>query len=143
MSEVTFPARLHRKTRVNFASMSAPTILLVEDETLTRVMLAEELQARGYTVIKAADADEALTLLSGDNSIDLLLTDVKMPRTLDGAELARTVGAAHPDMKVIVASGHIRLSDRARNDDAAFEKPYELEELFATVAELLETPKGG
>jgi CheY-like chemotaxis protein len=51
-------------------------------------MLAEELQARGYTVIEAADTDEALTLFSGDNSIDLLLTDVKMPGTLDGAELA-------------------------------------------------------
>lgn len=48
------------------------TVLIVEDETLTRLMLIGELEAHGHTVVEAADADEALLVLRGDKSIKLL-----------------------------------------------------------------------
>jgi len=61
-------------------------ILLVEDETLTRLMLAERFEALGHTVVEAAGADEALSLLRNGNAFDLLFTDIKMPGTIDGLE---------------------------------------------------------
>ena len=48
-----------------------PTVLLVEDETLTRLMLSAELEARGYRVIEAANADEAVLILGGNPSVKL------------------------------------------------------------------------
>jgi CheY-like chemotaxis protein len=57
------------------------TILLVEDETLTRLMLVEELESHGHTVIEAADADAALSVLRENTSVGLLFTDIKMPGT--------------------------------------------------------------
>ena len=71
------------------------TILLGGDETLTRLMLVDELQSHGTIVIEAADADEALAVLRANGSITLLFTDIKMPGTIDGLELARL---ARPDI---------------------------------------------
>jgi CheY-like chemotaxis protein len=119
---------------------SPVTILLVEDETLTRLMLIEELEGRGYTVIEAADADEALTILRADKSIRLLFTDMKMPGTISGLDLVRIARAEHPAVKVIIGSAHIGLSDWASEADAAFEKPYELKQVVAKILELIGSP---
>ena len=86
-------------------------MLVVEDETLTRLMLGAELEACGYRVIEAANADEALLILRGNPSVKLLFTDVNMPGVLDGLALAQLARAEHPGVKVIIASGHMRLSE--------------------------------
>jgi CheY-like chemotaxis protein len=62
------------------------TILIVEDETLTRLMLIGELETRGHTVVEAADADEALLVLRADQSIRLLFT-VTLPPSFIQREL--------------------------------------------------------
>ena len=113
------------------------TVLLVEDETLTRLMLIAALEAHGHSVVEAADADEALRLLRTDSSIRLLFTDIKMPGTIDGLALTRLVRAEHPGVKVIIASAHVGLSEWAREADEAFPKPFELEQVVASVNRLL------
>jgi signal transduction histidine kinase/CheY-like chemotaxis protein len=82
------------------------TILLVEDEpqvrSLTRTMLAR----LGYRVLEAESADEALRITSGhEGPLDLLLTDVVMPR-MSGTDLARHVQTARPGVRVLYMSGY-------------------------------------
>ncbi len=113
------------------------TILLVEDETLTRLMLIEELEAHGFGVIEAADADAALSVLREGSPVNLLFTDIKMPGTMDGLELTRLAHAECPNLKVIIASAHVGLAGWAAEADAAFEKPYDIALLIARIKQLL------
>src|SRR5262245_62435762 len=57
------------------------TILVVEDEVLVRLMIADELRQAGFVVLEAVNADEAMVVLSGPEAVDLLFTDVRMPGT--------------------------------------------------------------
>jgi len=70
----------------------SPTVLLVEDEVLVRMMLADQLREAGCTVVEASDADEALLLLRQNLvRIDLVISDVRMPGSMDGLGLARVI----------------------------------------------------
>ena len=80
-------------------------ILLVEDEWLIRVMIAEELVEGGFAVREAADSDEASALIAADPSaFTLLVTDIHMPGSLDGIGVARLLRAHCPDIPVIYAT---------------------------------------
>jgi CheY-like chemotaxis protein len=82
------------------------TILLVEDEEVVRRVAARALRNHGYTVIEARDGADALTVLSrARQEIDLLLTDVVMPR-MDGRTLAETIAKSHPATRVVYMSGY-------------------------------------
>jgi len=83
-----------------------PVVLLVEDEPLIRMMLAEELKDAGYHVLEAANGEEALLLLGARPDVAALVTDVRMPGDLDGFAVAREAAALHPGIAIIVASGH-------------------------------------
>ena len=84
----------------------AETILVVEDEEAVRRLTCRALEARGYTVLPAADADEALLLCEKHaGEIDLMITDVVMPQ-LSGREVARRAAALRPGMKVLFMSGY-------------------------------------
>jgi CheY-like chemotaxis protein len=80
-------------------------ILVVEDEILLRYPLAAWLRISGHDVLEAASADEAQIMLSSILTIDLVVTDVKMPGSLDGLQLTRSIRAAQPQIPVIVVSG--------------------------------------
>ena len=89
--------------------MSEPTsrrrILIVEDEFLIRMTLAECLADEEFDVVEAATGDEALATLASDAGIDLLLTDIQLPGGLDGVNLARSVREGRPDLPVIFVTG--------------------------------------
>jgi CheY-like chemotaxis protein len=119
------------------ASPRADTVLVVEDEVLVRFALAELLRNEGYAVIEAANADEALEVLATPEPIDLVLTDVNMPGSLDGVALGRHVRATRPALKVIVVSG-LTTPDHAKGvADAFLVKPYTPRDITMTVATLL------
>jgi len=81
-------------------------ILLVEDEALVRLFTSRILKVCGYDVIEAESGEEALEKVKGSESeIDLLLTDVVMPK-VGGGELAKTLKARHPGLKVVYMSGY-------------------------------------
>jgi two-component system cell cycle sensor histidine kinase/response regulator CckA len=81
-------------------------VLLVEDEDLVREMAHEMLETLGYTVMAARDGKDALEQVAGlEQEIDLLLTDVVMPR-MGGDELYQRLRAAHPALKVLFTSGY-------------------------------------
>jgi CheY-like chemotaxis protein len=78
----------------------------VEDEETVRRLTREVLKTQGYTVLEARDGVEALSIFEQrDGTIDLMLTDVVMPR-IGGAELARRVRSISPNMKVVCMSGY-------------------------------------
>jgi hypothetical protein len=118
------------------------TILLVEDEPAIRAMVAESLQHQGYSVLVAEDGLDALEQVEAfDGAIDLLLTDVVMPR-LGGMQLARQLHADFPALRVILTSGYVHggigeLSEFGQNV-IAIAKPYTPGEILAGVREMLD-----
>ena len=81
-------------------------VLIVEDDVLIRVLLADELRDAGLRVIEAANADEALSIFEAGAQVDLLFTDVQMPGSMDGVELARRIKTIHPALPIILTSGN-------------------------------------
>ena len=78
----------------------------------------------GYRVLEAADADEALRFLETNTGINLLFTDVSMPGSMSGADLARHVAERWPNVGIIVASGRSR-PDKLPLSTRFHDKPYE------------------
>lgn len=98
-------------------------VLLVEDEPLVRIIAVESLEEAGYEVIEARDAVEALALMAARNDIGVLFTDVNMPGSLNGLELAELIHERWPDVRLVITSG--RPLEREVPDDGAFlPKPY-------------------
>jgi CheY-like chemotaxis protein len=85
--------------------MVASRVLLVEDEFLVRLVLADELRDQGYEVVEAETGDRAAQLLEC-GSFDVLLTDVRMPGKLDGIDLAHRARISCPKLPVLVVSGY-------------------------------------
>jgi len=100
-------------------------VLIVEDEILIRIGIAGELESEGFTVFEAANADAAIVLLQQQPSINLLLTDIDMPGSMDGLKLAAAVRRRWPPVKIIVTSGQVELSDADLPEGGRFfPKPY-------------------
>ncbi|MEG3175142.1 response regulator [Sphingomonas sp. RB3P16] len=118
-----------------------PTVLLVEDEVLIRIVAADMLTDSGFTVLEAGDAAEALEMLATHKDIGVLFTDVNMPGQMDGIELAAQVVRLHPEIKVIVTSGRQWLEDDSLPDHGRFlKKPYGQRELTEMVREQVSAP---
>ena len=82
------------------------TILLVEDETIVRRLVREVLTMNGYTVLEAADGQEALGICEQhEGPIHLLITDIIMPQ-MSGRELAERLRLLHPEIKALYISGY-------------------------------------
>ena len=116
------------------------TILLAEDEPMLRELAALLLTEAGYTVLPAEHGEAALTLADQHaGSIDLLITDVVMPR-MNGPELAERLRTLHPGIRVLFVSGY---QDRAlagrgiRDRDAVLEKPFSDDQLRTHVRRVL------
>jgi PAS domain S-box-containing protein len=85
------------------------TVLVVEDEEAVSQIVQSCLQQNGYRVLHAANALEALQIYNEENGqIDLLLTDMVMPRGMSGRELAANLKALNPDLKIVYTTGYSR-----------------------------------
>lgn len=82
-------------------------ILVVEDELLIRMVVSDELRDVGYQVIEASSADEALEVL-GSVTPDAIVSDVRMPGSLDGLGLLKVVRETSPGLPVIIMSADAR-----------------------------------
>jgi DNA-binding response OmpR family regulator len=120
-------------------ALRPPTILLVEDEAIIRLSLAEHLRECGFDVLEAWNGDLAKDLL-GERGIDVVFTDVQMPGQLDGLALARWLRETYPDVDLMITSGVVEMTDRARElCDAAsvFAKPYDHDAVTARIRTLV------
>ena len=102
-------------------------ILLVEDEGLIRVTLAEMLAEAGYCVTEAATGDEACTLLRHVDKFDVLLTDIQMPGKADGIDVAQHFHAHHPNAPVVFMTGRpdmLTRIGRLTDSEVLLRKPF-------------------
>ncbi|PKQ06022.1 MAG: hypothetical protein CVT71_01660, partial [Alphaproteobacteria bacterium HGW-Alphaproteobacteria-10] len=115
---------------------SAITVLLVDDEEGVRRGFSRLLRRRGYRVIEASSAREAMALFD-DGPIDMLVTDIAMPDT-DGRELAAELRKKRRDLPVLFISGQFREPDIPRDRAVAFlAKPFAPEDLCAKLEDLV------
>ncbi len=90
--------------------LSERSILVVDDEALIRINLAVFFEDEGFQVFEAGNADEAIGILAANPSIQVVLTDVQMPGSMDGVKLAHYVHKRFPPTLLVVASGAVRLT---------------------------------
>lgn len=117
------------------------TILVAEDDEGVRTTVIEMLTDLGYHVLKAKDAQSALTVIESGAHIDLLFTDVVMPGPLRSPELARMARERLPDIAVLYTSGYTENSivHGGRLDPGLelLSKPYTREELARKIRHVL------
>jgi two-component system cell cycle sensor histidine kinase/response regulator CckA len=83
------------------------TILIVEDEPDLLDLLTELLEMESYTIFRASSGEEALEIWKkSSDKIDLLLTDLTLPRGMTGIELAKNFQQQKPSLKILYSSGH-------------------------------------
>jgi CheY-like chemotaxis protein len=124
----------------DFEPPDKPTILVVEDEVLIRMSVADYLRECGYRVVEAGNGDEALAVLATDTRIDILFTDVQMPGRIDGFGLARWIRDKRAGVKVILTSGVTRTSEAAGDlceEGPMLAKPYDHSDLGRRIRVLL------
>lgn len=118
-------------------SRPAAKILVVEDEPLIRIDLVSSLEDMGFSVLAAANADEAVAILESDPAIMTVITDVDMPGTMDGLALTFVVRDRWPPCHLIVVSGHRRPNTSDMAEGSRFiRKPLTTDDLHRTLAEL-------
>ena len=110
---------------------------MVEDEDAVRSLTRMILEKGGYRVLEAADAGEAMSVCAGlDSPVDLLLSDVVMPR-MSGPQLAAQMQREQPDLKVLFISGHadqtIVQHGVLMPDTELLVKPFSVNELLSRV----------
>jgi two-component system, cell cycle sensor histidine kinase and response regulator CckA len=123
----------------------AETLLLVEDEAAVRTFMSGVLEACGYTLLVAADGEEALRAARNHGGpIHLLVTDVVMPR-MGGATLAQRLETLRPETRVLYISGYTddALAHRGviGTDVAFLEKPFTPDSLLRKIRETLDAPR--
>jgi signal transduction histidine kinase/CheY-like chemotaxis protein len=122
------------------------TILVAEDDPDVQATVVELLTELGYTVLRANDAQSALSVVESGVAIDLLFTDVVMPGALKSPELARLARARLPDLAVLFTSGYTEnaIVHDGRLDAGVelLSKPYTREQLARKVRTVLEAKKG-
>ncbi|MFE1603298.1 response regulator [Methylobacterium sp. ID0610] len=114
---------------------SLPVVLVVEDEDLVRLAAVDMLEEAGFAVIEAENADVALIILEIDPTIGALFTDIEMPGSLNGLELAARVSARWPHIRLVLTSGRVRLHTPDVPGSGRFlPKPYTTDQLLSTFA---------
>ena len=120
--------------------LAAFTILVVEDELMVRLPIAEYLRDCGYHVLEAGSAAEAIAAVDAAGSVSAVFSDVRMPGKMNGLELARWFRTNHPRVPVLLTSGYIpNLSVQIDElvGSKLIEKPYSQAQVAGRIEALL------
>ena len=102
-----------------------PIVLVVEDEPFIRFTAADYISDAGWQPIEAGNAVEAKAMLKEHPETNVLFTDINLPGTTDGLQLAEFVHREYPNIELVVTSGRLRLTDEELPDAGTFlAKPY-------------------
>jgi two-component system, response regulator PdtaR len=116
-------------------------VLVVEDQTLVRMFMADFLDEAGFKVFEAVNADEALTVLQARPDVQAVVTDIEMPGAMNGIELTQVIRDRWPGIGVVITSGRERPGPDDLSAKVAFlAKPY-LPETIINVVRQLATPQ--
>ncbi|UAK23867.1 PAS domain-containing hybrid sensor histidine kinase/response regulator [Sphingomonas nostoxanthinifaciens] len=119
------------------------TVLLVEDDPSVRLLVRDVLEELSYTAIEAQEADSALPILTSEQKIDLMISDVGLPG-MNGRQLAEEARKHRPELPVLFVTGYaenaaIRAGFLGTNM-AMITKPFSLDDLAGKIAEMLAQP---
>lgn len=118
------------------------TVLIVEDELMVRLPIAEFLRECGYNVLEASDAREAIRVVATGEDVDVVFSDVRMPGEMDGFGLALWLRHHRPRLPVLLTSGYYggHIFDEALAANVKLiEKPYSQAQVERRIRTLLET----
>ena len=114
------------------AEAAQRVVLVVEDEVVLRMAVSAHLRDAGLVVIEAVDAEEAVELLNANHTIRLVFSDITMPGTMDGDQLADWISARYPEIRILMTSG---ITQRGQRPFLA--KPYSFLELQRRIEKML------
>jgi DNA-binding NtrC family response regulator len=119
-----------------------PAILVVEDEVLIRLVIADYLRECGFKVYETGSAQEAIEILKSDQAaIDLVFTDIRLPGEINGFALGQWVRTNRPGLPIILTSGDSKKSDAAKElceNEPFFAKPYDVQLVVAQIRAIIE-----
>ena len=122
-----------------------PIVLVVDDEPLLRGVVRRALESSEISVVEAPDGEDALALLDRGVTVDLVLTDFKMP-SIGGLQVMAVLTRYRPELPIIGMTGH---ADPALREGAAkfgvrvLQKPFEIGTLLVSVREVLAESRDG
>ena len=128
---------------MNHASATARSVLLVEDEVMISNLVSGCLTESGFRVHEVTTADEALRYIKSGASVDVLFTDINLPGSMNGAELAEHARQLRPEMPIVYVSGRYKLSEVSPLVPRSLfvAKPYDPDDICALLTRL--TAAGG
>jgi CheY-like chemotaxis protein len=115
------------------------TILVVEDEVLVRMAVADYLRHCGYRVVEAKTGEEAQAILRAGELVEILFSDIDLGPGINGFELAKWTRANYRDIRILLTSGAAKMTQAAGElcDGPMFSKPYPYEQLSRHIDKLL------
>ncbi len=122
----------------NQAAATRPVVLVVEDEMVLRMRAVDIVEDAGFTPVEAVSADEAITMLESRSDISLLFTDIQMPGSKDGLQLAHAVHSRWPAINIILVSGQVVVSEEDKPAKSRyFGKPLEIKQMIAELQHMV------
>ena len=117
--------------------------IVVDDETLVRMLLVDAVTEVGFAGLEAGDGAEALDILSSDATIDLLVTDIGLPGGMNGRQLADEARALRPGLKVLFVTGYAETAvqgdtDRLPPGMQIITKPFDIAALSIRIRDMIE-----
>ena len=117
--------------------------LVVEDDWFVREDIANQFRQEGWTVLEAATGAKALELLRHGQSIDILVTDIKLADAMTGWDVAEAVRMMYPEVPVIYASGGPDNDGRRVLDSVSLSKPITAHDVLLACSKLRSRPSAG
>jgi len=119
------------------SASNRPVVLIVEDDFLLRMEAISMIEAAGFAVLEAANADDAINVLEVRRDITVVFTDIQMPGSMDGLKLARAIRGRWPPIKIVATSGLVDVGEKDLPEGGRFlPKPYQPDELADVLREL-------
>jgi CheY-like chemotaxis protein len=122
------------KLDATFTRTHMPLVLVVEDEIFLRYVTADYLEDHGFSVLQAANADEAVGLLRRNRDVGAVFSDIQMPGSMNGLGLAHWITETLPGVKVLLTSGQILPA--AAREWTLLAKPYDMAEVERRLREM-------
>jgi len=133
LKNISIPEEVNKMEKIS----SEVTILIAEDEELNFLLIRELLKPFGFKVIHASNGVEAVSAVSENNSVDLVLMDLKMP-VMDGFEATKIIKELKPELEVIALTAYSLDSDKKRAIDCGCSdvivKPIQKDDLYAKLS---------
>ncbi|MFJ3487801.1 response regulator [Pseudomonas sp. NPDC090202] len=116
-------------------------VLIVEDEPLILMLLADYLSGEGYRVLQAENGEQAFEILATKPHLDLMITDYRLPGGVSGVQIAEPAVKLRPELKVIFISGYpaeiVESGSPIARKAPILAKPFTMESLQTQIQSLL------